>query len=623
MSENSVFSALHHSKLAFLNAFTALLSCTIACAIPLFQTSNVSALYDISYMVTNWYRIAEGQIPYRDFILLPNLGHFLIGGLLFKLFGTSYFVVLIWMCFVNLVSILVLRRILKILGLSVIQCSFSSLVLSFMLPYSISALPNYDADSSFLIILCIYFLMHLVSIKSLSRFAWFSLGVAGLVPFMIKQNVGIAFLVALVLALAIGLQLKQLSFFIAGTVLTIGVLALVMSLLGILANWWNYVFIFAADSRLGDPLKDLKSLPGNPQFITLVFAVFSLIFFFKVRLISHEHQLVLSLLIVALSCMAYFSLCESLIEYFSLLPEVDTVAQAVLTSSGLYNSTIFLLFWIPWFFGAVTCLSLSKELLGRKLSREKFMYVSLNLILLCSLYSALLSQGIQGSTYSNGSLLVLLFVSSLKLAGCSRLDRVGERGFQGNFRRSLLVKVVQVNYSTFLLILAIVYGASGLSGGRLGYIDLEGQRRSTSLVAWLKTPGEYLPDQKFAAGVVSKYSTDQTVVVLIPNAELAYVIADKPPLADLNQFDTTVNPYGDDLERFLNCNLVRVVAFNTRNQVYLYQGFTWKDWPPPLSKYELVESVGPFDVFVLSEGEFLAPQEFICPSTSYSRRQTS
>ena len=92
--------------------FSYLCSLLVAFALPLIQSHKTNSIYDISYMITNWYRITEGQLPYRDFILVHNPGSFLIGGLLFKIFGTSYLVVVAWMCFVNLLTLFVISRIL-------------------------------------------------------------------------------------------------------------------------------------------------------------------------------------------------------------------------------------------------------------------------------------------------------------------------------------------------------------------------------------------------------------------------------------------------------------------------------------------------------------------------------
>jgi hypothetical protein len=608
------------SNSQFFNSLSFFLAISIALTIPLFQTQNINALYDISYMITNWYRIAEGQIPYRDFILVHNPGSFILGGLLFKVFGNSYYVVLSWMCFVNLTSLLLLRKILNKLKISEIQYSTVTLLLSFVLPYSISALPNYDGDSTFAVLICLFLFIHLISTKSTNWLAWFSFGVVGVLPFTIKQNIGVAFVISIILALCAGRYFRQVSQFIGGIAFTLVILATTMSFLGMLENWWNYSIVFAAQSRLGDPLIHLKILPGQPQFVSLVLAVLSTFFLYTRTFSSLTSRRVITLMFLVFTSKALFHLTVDVASYLRRIPDISSVAQVVSTSWSLYVSSIFLLFWIPWFFGLVTSWSAVQRLIYARPAEDELIFMSLNLVLMLCLYSALLSQGVIGSTYSNGSFLVLLVISSLKLVGSSRFTKLDIQGLQDARLNQSLIVAAKLNYSIFLLVLTFVYGVAGVSGGRLAFVNSDGERKSNAQISWLKTPGEYLPDQKFAEEIIRKYSKNKTVVVFIPIAEFAYVLAGTPPLADVHQFDPTVNPYLGDLDRFLNCNLVNVVVFNSRNQIYAYPWIKIEDWPPTLLSYELLEEVGPFNVLSLRKGELLEPDKYECPSTSYSKR---
>ena len=606
------------SNSRFFHSFSFFLSIGVALAIPLFQSQNINSLYDISYLITNWYRIAEGQIPYRDFILVHNPGSFIIGGLLFKVFGNSYYVVLCWACFVNLFALLSLRRILIKLKLSEIQRSIFTMLLSFVLPYSISALPNYDADSTFAVLLCLLLFLHLILTKSTNWLAWFSFGVLSVLPFTIKQNIGLAFVFSMVFVLCIGGYFRELLQFIGGIAITLVIFAFAMSLLGIFRNWWNYSIVFAAKSRLEDPLIHLKGLPGHPQFMVLVLAMVSTLFLCTSFHKSLVHQRLLIPVFILSTFSALFSLSENALVYIRVFSGIASVEQMVSTSESLYGSSIFLLFWIPWFLGLVTTWSVVKGIINAKLCRDEFISLSLNLVLMLCLYSALLSQGINGSTYSNGSFLVLLVISSLKLIGSSRLRKFGKHGLQNTRLTRSLITVAKLNYLIFLLILTFVYCVTGLSGGRLAFVDSTGEKKSNTQIAWIQTPGEYLPDQKYAEEILRKYSNKETVVVFIPSSGLGYQLADTRPLADVHTFDETTNPYFDDLEKFLNCNLVSVVAYGTRMQVsvesYSLESFTTH------AKYELIEAIGPYYIFTLREGINLEPEKYVCPSTSYSKR---
>jgi hypothetical protein len=174
-------------------------------------------------------------------------------------------------------------------------------------------------------------------------------------------------------------------------------------------------------------------------------------------------------------------------------------------------------------------------------------------------------------------------------------------------------------YSAFLLILILVYGFTGLTGGRLSFVDSQGEKKSNTQIAWLETPGEYLPDQKYLEEILKKYSNDKTVVVFIPSGGFGYILADALPLADVHTFDSTTNPYFSDLEFFLNCNLVSVLVFNTRTSLTLAVSYTLESIAEN-TKYELIETVGPNKIFRLVEGSKFHPEKYLCPSTSYSKR---
>ena len=94
-------------------------SLVISISIPWIASHNVNSLYDTSYFLTNGLRISHGQIPYKDFILVHNPGSFLIIGLLFKIFGAKYYILLLWMSFVQSVSLLITCEIFKSIGLNV------------------------------------------------------------------------------------------------------------------------------------------------------------------------------------------------------------------------------------------------------------------------------------------------------------------------------------------------------------------------------------------------------------------------------------------------------------------------------------------------------------------------
>jgi hypothetical protein len=61
-----------------------------AAAIVVWQNSRLAVLWDLSYILENAHRIAQGQIPYRDFPFPYAPLTFLIQAALIKLGGRSF-----------------------------------------------------------------------------------------------------------------------------------------------------------------------------------------------------------------------------------------------------------------------------------------------------------------------------------------------------------------------------------------------------------------------------------------------------------------------------------------------------------------------------------------------------
>jgi len=290
-------------------------SLTIALWAPLVQSHSVNSLYDISYMITNWFRIAEGQLPYRDFILVHNPGSFLWGGLLFRLFGASYFVVISWMCFVNLISVFLISRVLERLNIHPLFRLILLPLSSCALPYSVVASPNYDADATFAILLSLLFLLSLIKSSRNTPSIWIFLGVVAVLPFTIKQNYGGAFLLSVVIALVLVRRFLSLTYFLLGSILSISLLAVVMLFNGMLHNWWTYSVLFAAKNRLGNPFSPLDNLIKHPNILEIGLTTLAFVLIYRNAIKSFNNHRIFAAILVVLNMPTAKFLGESLIRF--------------------------------------------------------------------------------------------------------------------------------------------------------------------------------------------------------------------------------------------------------------------------------------------------------------------
>jgi hypothetical protein len=285
----------------------------------------------------------------------------------------------------------------------------------------------------------------------------------------------------------------------------------------------------------------------------------------------------------------------------------------------LYDS-IYLLFWIPWLFGLIKLsLATAMYLFGARDS-QIIGTIALILPILVMSYFALLSQGINGSTYSIGALLVLLLFPNFQKVNAIQNKENLQSDISKKASTSDSNRNLAATLNLFIGVFSLVYALSSLTGGRLTFADLHGKITGNPNISWMRTPGEYLNYQIIAERIVREASKKGEVVVFIPTAEFGFWLSKKPPLADVHTFDSTTNPYLDQVDKFLSCNLVDLVVYSSKNQVGMYKNFTWRDFPPPPSKYHLISSIGPFEVFRINEGMKFNSKDFSCPSTALSMR---
>ena len=597
--------------MAFSEKISLLIGLLIAIAIPWIASANVNSLYDTSYFLTNGLRISHGQIPYKDFILVHNPGSFLIIGALFKVFGTSYLVLLLWMSFVQAASLLITQRIFKAIGISHSLRNYLTVISAFVMPYSIVAANNYDSDSSFFILLSIFAL--LMSLNNPTRKNLFTLGFLGFLPFIIKQNVGGVMIIILTIIIVRNFTIKNLQIYALGLLTASGIFFGYLAILGNISNWWTYSVVFAAQQRLGDPFLPVKLIKeSNSEVRLILFLTISGLVVYWLSQVK-SRQFVLAYLMLP-AVVAVFYLAQNLYVFAREFSTSNNQLMITGVGGNLFYLSINHIFWMILFL-SLPMLVKSDPLKGRK--------SSIVLICISILYAALLSQGINGSTYGNAIFLVLilvvLIVPNSKPELKSPNNRKDKKGNQRSLDLRSFHRIGEVVFVVLITLTTIVFGLTGLTNGRLGFVDLKGMPQSNESIRWIKTPGSFLPEQTVAKTILHKYGKSNENIVFIPGAELGYFLMDSPPTADVHTFDGTTNPYGADIAYFLECNQVELIAFNSHNSVSMYFEFNWTKWPPPMN-YKFLEKVGPFDLFLRTFQTSKYTEGGACPSTSLFER---
>jgi hypothetical protein len=234
------------------------------------RNSQVGVLVDLGYVVNIATRIALGDVPYRDFPLAQAPGSFLAQALLIKLFGPHYFVQIIYASVLGgaatALAYLIARR---LLAGAVPSPDGLALVLTLpLIPLGIYAVvpnPFYDPDACLVVLGTIALLFVARDRPSVARFAL--AGALATVPLFIKQNIGGAFLVALVgvlviEALARSARRRELSWFGLGVA---GALAIELGLLQLVVGIdayvrWAWTFAMTGRGVTADRIREF----GDP-----------------------------------------------------------------------------------------------------------------------------------------------------------------------------------------------------------------------------------------------------------------------------------------------------------------------------------------------------------------------
>jgi hypothetical protein len=165
------------------------------------RNTQVGVLVDLSYIVNIATRIALGDVPYRDFPLAQAPGEFLIQAALIKTLGAHYQVEIVYASLVGgaatTLTSLIARRLLAGAvaspnGLAAILC----LPLIPLGVYGILPNPFYDCDACLVVLATLALLFAARDHPGAARFI--VAGALASLPLFIKQNIGGAFLIALV-----------------------------------------------------------------------------------------------------------------------------------------------------------------------------------------------------------------------------------------------------------------------------------------------------------------------------------------------------------------------------------------------------------------------------------------
>ena len=535
-------------------------------AFVVWQNSRVAVLWDLGYLLDSSWRMALGQMPYRDFPFAHAPLTFLIQAALIRLCGRHYFVQIAYAALAGgLGTVLTWRILLRFIHMSNVRAAAGwTMALLLAAPlctlgiYSIYPHPIYDCDCTLAVLVAIWLLIRSASADHRARppatpvlastlirgechpersgalrrgvegsaaillsrasqrvrIAPIATGAAAVVPLFFKQNIGLPFLaivaVGLIVLLAIEARqahslspaLRSQAVFILAGMAA----ALGVALAGIAATagLGNYYHwtVQFAAQRRMPGIGPMLSVYEQPALVWALPALAAGLLLCHSNWIARWWARIAAFLLIA-------------------APFTGSLIYLILDDVADERADNLLALW-PLLLLAVAVAAFWELRRGVTLPRLVPFFV------LVAIHGTFLSQQLWGSTYALWPLLMLLV--AFLLAGLPVPARPVALG-------------AAVTIAATFLVCGTLYSASL---ERLAYVDLPEapvQRSSISALRGIATPGPYLSNLDELVRFAAREIPPMDVVLLLPGEDPFYFATGRTPQFPVTLFDPATDPY--------------------------------------------------------------------------------
>ncbi len=503
-------------------------------AVVLWQNAHVAVLWDLSYVLDSAARIAQGQLPYRDFPLAHAPLTFLIQAAIIRLTGRVFFHHVLYAAIVGGLGTALTWRIALHSLLSRVNNSWLvSLILAAPLTvlgiYCILPLPSYDCDCAFSILVAIYLLQRLSQTSS-----WLYgiiTGAALCLPVFFKQNIGLPFLAATcgILAVALAAELsgllkppapdsparalstKPLFAVLTGIAATLSAALLVLHFTVGLGNYYHWTIQFAAQRRLPGP-QQMLSVYSDPQLLWKLPCIIAALALLR-RAKAQWAKLVALFLFAA--------------------PFVYTLCTLFIYNDADERGDSLLALW-PMLLILAAALALW-NLRSLRIERRLHFHIAplLPILILIAIHGTLMSQQLWGSTYAIWPLLILLIADITAFLAEFKSPAI-------DFGK--ITPAIAAGISVTLLICGALYTTSE---ERLSYAQLPAdpvQHSTFPQLKGLSTPGPFLQDFDELLRYANANIPQTDGITLIPGEDPFYFATGRTPQFPVLLFDRAADP---------------------------------------------------------------------------------
>jgi hypothetical protein len=476
----------------------------------LWQNAHVAVLWDLSYLLDSSWRIALGQMPYRDFPFAHAPLTFLVQAAIMWLGGRVYWHQVAYAASAGGVATLLAWRVtLRVLagraGAWAMALALSA-PLTVVGIYGIFPHPYYDPDAVLAVLLAVWLLQRALGdgVRGVQAVGAVVAGAACVLPVFYKQNIGLPFLAAVLVAVGVvgiarrvrGQSAAAEMWVIAGAVGALWAALVAIQMTAGVGNYVHWTIAFAAQRRL----------PGMGVMVG-VFHQTSLAWtapagLAGVALLRRRERWARA---AALGLLA-----APFVWVMAMLAVTDDVSDRADQLLGLWPHV----------------LALGTVLAVCNLRRAPRFATMLPAILLATIYGTFLSQQLWGSTYGAWPLLTILIAAMLVEA------RTVARPLAGVVGVALLV----------------CGGAYAASHERLSYTKFDGAMARATLPALkgMRTPGAWIPELEELVRFTDAEIPAGDGILLVPGDDPFYFATGRTPRFPVLMFDPATNPYSPE-----------------------------------------------------------------------------
>ncbi len=482
------------------------------------QNTRLTVLYDLCGVLENAARMAQGDMPYRDFPFPYAPLTFLTQAAIIKWTGAIYWHHIIYCCIIaGLATILAWRILIYLFRDRLPNPRLTAFLLSLPLTilgvYCIFPHPFYDPDTSFVVLLGIFLLFRLEA-KGFPSVRTVLAGILLVLPLFFKQNIGLAFLgsivIALLLMIAAGLlrktPVRPYLLLVAGSIVGLcAALLIIRNIFGI-ENYKYWTFTFAM-ARRSPPMAEMLAIYTGPMLALWIGLFLTGAFLFRQDAGVKRWPSVIAVTLMSVPFV---------------WPVIYLLFEADPSERGERLVAVWPLILVTSFLLAYVFVR-----------RQRGVAAALPFVLICTINGVFLSQQLWGSTYGIWPLLMILIGCVLVL-----LFPVGET------RSGIGITV----FAGIISITMLVAGAFYVySNDRLDYVNFQdGEMAHSKLpqLQGLSMRGDWLPDFDELVEYTDKNIPRDDGILCLPGEDLFYYSTGRRPHFDVLLFDVTNNPYG-------------------------------------------------------------------------------